>query len=170
MAKIIVYRAKPNPLGKDKFHNFPLLHQLQGEWVDLYNNSGGRLNLSGVSLDHSAFGANCGGRHNAAYWQDKEGLVLEPGEILRIHTGRAGDASHMAEEDRIGVHKHRWAEHGSFKLNNGACGDTLTIWCYNGSKHELIDQVSYAPYPPEGAVLIREGDKLVVRVQSYGLR
>jgi hypothetical protein len=73
----------------------------------------------------------------------------------------------MAEEDRVGAHIHRWAGHGLFKLNNGACGDTLTIWYFNGSKHELIDQTSYDPYPPEGAVLVRQDQKLIVSVRSF---
>jgi hypothetical protein len=66
----------------------------------------------------------------------------------------------MAEEDKRGAHKHRWGEHGSFQLNNGACGDVLTIWFYDGNWHRL-DEAGYSPYPPEGAVLVRQGDKLI---------
>lgn len=167
MKKLIVYRAKPNPAGKDKFHNIPLPRQLQGEWVDLINNTSGKLSLKGVSLDHTAFGATCADRHYAVYWQAVDALMLDGGEILRIHTGKYGDASQMAEEDRNGAHKHVWAEHGSFKLNNGACGDALTLWFNAGAKYEDIDRTSYAPYPPEGIALIREGDKLVVPIRSY---
>lgn len=167
MAKLIIYRAKPNPAGKDKFRNFPLARQLQGEWVDFINNHNGRISLTGVSLDHTAFGATCTDRTYAEYWKAANNLVLDAGEILRIHTGKYADANQMADEDRLGAHKHVWAEHGSFKLNNGACGDTLALWHYAGGKYEAIDRAYYNPYPPEGVVLVREGDKLVVRVPSY---
>lgn len=166
MKKLIIYRAKPNPAGKDKFHNFPLARQLHGEWVDLINNHNGRLSLKGVSLDHTAFGATCADRSFALYWQAADVLTLEAGEILRIHTGKYADAGQMAEEDRVGAHKHVWGEHGSFKLNNGACGDVLTLWYTDGAKFEAIDAASYAPYPPEGVALVREGEKLVVSILS----
>ena len=41
-----VYRAKPNPAGKDRSQGSPLGSQLVAEWVDLKNN-GLRIKLGG---------------------------------------------------------------------------------------------------------------------------
>jgi hypothetical protein len=162
MNKIIIYRAKPNPAGKDKFHNIPLPRQLQGEWVDLANINDQAVTLKGVYLFHTAFGGGCSDSKLAHYWQSPDNLVLGAREILRIHTGKAADAGQMDNVDRQGVHKHAWAEHNSFKLNNGACGEKLVLW-WNDTR-QTLDQAGYDPYPPEGVVLVREGNKLAVPV------
>ncbi len=160
MTELIVYRAKPNPAGKDKSRFSPIPRQLQGEWIDIQNSSGRALRLTGISIDHRAFGPNCSDPQYASYWRDTEGLVLNPTEILRVHTGNAAQQDQMADEDRRGANKHRWGEHGVFQLNNGRCGDILTIWLHNGTWNKL-DEVGYSPYPPEGTVLRRQGDRLV---------
>ena len=163
MSKLIVYRAKPNPAGKDKVHHVPVLRQLQAEWVDIKNISQANLRLTRVSVDHRAFSQGCSNPKHSEYWKDREGLVLGSGQVLRIHTGRSADSRHMADEDRHGAHVHGWGEHGTFKLNNGACRDRLTIWFFDATWTK-IDEAGYDPYPPEGQVLVREGDKLVARI------
>ena len=77
--------------------------------------------------------------------------VLAFGDVLDA-------ADQLSAEDRDGVNYHAWANSGSFVLNND-CGDTLRLWAnINGWK--LIDSAGYSPNPPEGAILVRRGDKL----------
>ena len=75
----------------------------------------------------------------------------------------------MALEDRIGAQTHVWTERNTFALNNGACGDKLTIW-FNNGKWVRVDEASYDPFPPEGKILRRVGDRLVSDPLSAILR
>lgn len=99
------------------------------------------------------------------YWQAPSGFVLRVVEILRIHTGKFSDRAHMAPEDTQGVHHHQWGEHVWFQLNNGACGDVMTVWV-KGTDWVKLDEAGYEPFPPEGAVLVRSGGKLVASVAA----
>ena len=91
MTRIQIVAAKPNPTGRDKAGSFPLTRQLQGEWVDIQNTSSSRTSLSGVSFAHLAFGPVCSNPQTSTAWRDIENLVLEPNEVLRIHSGKSGD-------------------------------------------------------------------------------
>lgn len=53
--KILVYRAKPNPAGKDRAYGYPQQQQLLGEWVDLQNTGDASVSLSSLHLYHENF-------------------------------------------------------------------------------------------------------------------
>lgn len=155
-----IVASKPNPTGRDTAGGRPLARQLQGEWVDIQNISNTRVLLVSYSLDHTAFSPGCQNRQYAEYWSAKTAAYVAPGEIMRIHSGREADAIHMAMEDRIGAHIHAWTERNAFALNNGPCGDALTVW-HNAGSWVRVDVAEYDSYPPEGEVLHRIGGRLV---------
>jgi hypothetical protein len=160
--EIQICRAKPNPAGKDRAGNNPLQEQLLGEWVDLQNVGNTSVNLSVITLFHLQYSqTGIAENHFTPYWRGNPGEVLNPGEILRVHTGKSAYATYMRDVDKQGVHRHSFAESGNFVLNN-RFGDTISIWWRN-SQNEWVkeDQVSYDPNPPDGAILRRSGDKLV---------
>ena len=157
-----IYRAKPNPAGKDTYQHRPLPRQLLGEWVDIYNDGSQAVSLGYCWLAHQEFTGNCVPKENfTIYWQGKPNETLRPGEVIRVHTGKQADASLMLDVDRAGVHLHSFAESGLFVLNNG-CGDTLTIWTKDSAGRWVrLETASYGSNPPEGRILTRSGAKLV---------
>lgn len=160
MSSLLVYRAKPNPLGKDKYRNQPIPFQLQAEWIDLINTGSHTVTLSNQVVSHMTFADRCVPRTSVVYWEGNQELRLCPNQILRVHTGKYSDSGTMLPEDYHGAHLHVWANSGSFHLNNN-CGDSLGLWLKHPQWVQL-DKVNYDPYPPEGAWLVRRGDKLVV--------
>lgn len=160
--KILAYRAKPNPVGKDRVSGYPQQQQLLGEWVDLQNTGDGSVRLSTLNLCHVQF-SNQGVPEDkpTIYWTGKDGEVLNPGQILRVHTGKSAHASAMAYNDAQGVNLHAFAEEGNFVLNNNY-GDIISVWWKDkDNKWYREDVASYDPNPPEGVVLKRSGDKLI---------
>ncbi|MES3030951.1 MAG: hypothetical protein V4697_00900 [Patescibacteria group bacterium] len=164
---LFIHRAKPNPLGKDTAQHIPKPEQLLGEWVDLVNNSNAGINLGNYSLANLQFDSRCAPvGPPQIYWSGDAAITLGPGQIVRIHTGRAADWWVAHQEDKTGVHYHSCAERGSFVLNN-RCGDTVSIWTKDRlGNWQNVDIASYDPNPPEGAILERSGSKLVVGVRS----
>ncbi len=162
MWKILVYRAKPNPAGKDRAYGYPQQQQLLGEWVDLQNTGDTSVSLSSLHLYHVEFSAQgVPNKDLAHYWTGKYGEVLNPGQIVRVHTGKSEYASGMAYNDSQGVHLHSFAEKGNFVLNNNY-GDAISVyWKDKDGKWRKEDGAAYDPYPPEGVVLRRVGDKLI---------
>jgi hypothetical protein len=161
--KIEIHRAKPNPVGKDKSGNNPIASQLLGEWVDLKNTGDAAVDLSHLNLAHREFDDKCIAKAEPKiYWSGSRGVILQPSQIVRVHTGRRRDATLMNAVDQNGVHVHEYAESGSFVLNN-KCGDTLSVWWQSDAdkKWHLEDTASYAANPSEGKLLQRVGDKLV---------
>lgn len=155
--KIEIHRAKPNPTGKDKAGNIPIASQLLGEWVDLKNTGDAPVALSTLHLANTEYNEHCVAKPNpVTYWNGEAGVSLQPGEVLRVHTGRKRDASLMAAEDKSGVHKHSYADKGSFVLNN-RCGDNLSVWWKHGDTWNKDDSAGYSPNPPEGKILNRMG-------------
>lgn len=162
--QIQIYRAKPNPSGKDRpRYGQPDPRQLLAEWVDLKNVGDAGVNLSTLNLAHLQFDAQGNRLPNPViYWTGPSSEVLSPGETVRVHTGKSSDSHQMLSEDRVGVEIHAFAESGNFVLNNKQ-GDELSVWWRtNESKWQEDDRASYYPNPPEGAVLLRSGQKLVV--------
>lgn len=160
--KILIYRAKPNPAGKDRVSGYPQQQQLLGEWVDLQNTGDAAVNLSTLNLCHVQF-SNQGVPEDkpTIYWTGKYGEVLNPGQVLRVHTGKSEHAGSMAYNDAQGVHLHAFAEKGNFVLNNNY-GDVISVW-WKGQdgKWNKEDAAGYDPNPPEGVILKRVGDKLI---------
>jgi len=160
--KILVYRAKPNPAGKDRVSGYPQQQQLLGEWVDLQNTGDGSVNLSTLNLCHMQFSSQGVPEEKPKiYWTGKDREVLNPGQTLRVHTGKSAYASAMAYNDAHGVDLHSFAEEGNFVLNNDY-GDTISVW-WQGEDNKWYreDAASYDPNPPEGVVLKRSGYKLI---------
>jgi hypothetical protein len=160
--QILVYRSKPNPAGKDRAYGYPQQQQLLGEWVDLQNNGDVAVNLSILNLCHVQFSSQGVPEHKPTiYWTGKYGEVLNPGQILRVHTGRSGYIGNMAYDDAHGVYSHAFAEKGNFVLNNNY-GDVVSVW-WKGQDSEWNrgDAARYDSNPPEGAILRRVGDKLI---------
>jgi len=160
--QIQIVRAKPNPAGKDKDKSTPKSDQLLGEWVDLKNVGDESVALSTLNLANIEFSAGCVPNPNPViYWTGLQSAILQPGQTIRVHTGRSGESWRMASVDQQGVDYHAYAERGTFVLNN-RCGDTLSVWWKgNDNKWYSDDSASYEPNVPEGAILHRVGNKLV---------
>lgn len=161
--KVIIIKAKPNPHGKDvSSSGSPRPEQLLGEWVDLMNEGNASVYLSSLYLCHVEFSQSCvPAEKPAIYWQGKTTDMLQPQQIVRVHTGKSIHSYLMDEIDNNGVHIHAYAEKGHFVLNN-KCGDVISVWWKDANGNwEKEDLTSYDAYPPDGAVLIRRGDKLV---------
>lgn len=161
MIKILIVHCKPNPSGKDAVRSHPRPEQLLGEWVDLYND-GAAIRLSSLHLAHTQFSGNCRpAAQPTVYWNGSASDILESQKTVRIHTGKSRDASMMAPLDWRGADIRAYAESGGFVLNND-CGDVLSLWTKDsGGNWQKLDGTSYAPYPPEGAILVRQGNDLV---------
>ena len=159
--KVPIIRAKPNPSGKDVYASGAAREdQLLGEWVDLKNIGNTVISLPLVHLCHTEFNQSCSPTTKyQKYWSGNYGELLEPGQIVRVHTGKRAYASLMNAEDRAGVSLHAYADRGTFVLNN-KCGDLISVW-RDPKNWTIVDKAYYEPYPPEGAILKRSGDKLV---------
>jgi hypothetical protein len=155
-----VYRAKPNPIGKDKSKNNPIAKQLLGEWVDVRNTSQGVLNFANVSLAHVEYGPGCSNPKTKIYWSGNASIQLKPGQVLRVHTGKSNDAAQMASEDSAGADHHAYAESGAFILNND-CPDRPSLWRSVNKEWQELDGAEYSAKPTEGKILTRSGNRLV---------
>ena len=154
---LAIVRIKPNPVGKDRpGHSRPSAEQLAGEWVDFRNDSGRALSLNNVGLYHVAYPPNA-----QPYWTRITGFigVLQPSQIVRVHAGQKRDLSIIRQEDKVGAHHHAFTGEDAYVWNNRQ-GDRPRL--LNESANAEIDQAWYAPNPPEGVVLVRQGDQLVV--------
>src|SRR5947208_8079602 len=105
-----IVRAKPNPSGKDTNRHRPLAPQLLGEWVDIKNIGDAPVSASVLNLAHSEFGPGCAIKEKARIYWPWSPIVVGPGEIARVHTGRNADSWQMAQVDRNGVNHHAYAE------------------------------------------------------------
>lgn len=152
MKSLRVIRAKPNPAGKDRSRYSIPPAQLAAEWVDFQNNGTEGFPLTGVSLEHMAYQPGC----RDGTWQTVMTFQgeLAVGKIIRVHSGN-GPFTVMHVEDAFGADYHLFTG-GNYVWNND-CGDRAGLW--NGTT--WIDLASYDPYPPEGVILHRVGDKLV---------
>lgn len=142
MTQLTVTRALPNPLGKDRTPSHQVTNQqLNGEWVEFANTSGGRLNLDGLALDHYTFNHACTktGEDRATTFTG----LLENGQSMRVHTGTG---TTYVE----GAIIHVFLNRSNFIWNN-QCGDTAALRAGNN----LVDWASYAARPAEGAILQR---------------
>ena len=154
-----VYRAKPNPAGKDRTRSGPLSEQLVAEWVDIKNVGDQSVRFATMELHDTTFAPGCRADGTECYWRGGQGQeVLAPGQILRVHTGSKRYEATLSAEDRgSDVTWTAFAERGNFVLNND-CGDVITVIWSDGSGKRWKDSAAYDPQPPEGAVLYRWPD------------
>ena len=139
--RLTVIRIKPNPAGKDRpGHGAPSPSQLAAEWADFRNDDTRDASLADVSMWHRSFAP---GR--------------EP-EWVRVHSGENRDLSILRPEDYSGAEYHVFTGRDAYVWNNRE-GDTALL--FHETTRETIDKASYAPNPPEGAVLVRSRDQLV---------
>lgn len=157
--KLTVIRIKPNPAGKDRArHGNTTTAQLAAEWVDFRNDTGADVSLDGVSLWHLTYAP---GRNPE--WEQIVGFAftLPAGKIARVHSGQRRDLSIVRPEDVSGADLHVFTGKDAYVWNN-AQGDTPLL--FKAATKTTIDSASYDPNPPEGIILIRNGDKLVPSV------
>jgi hypothetical protein len=142
MTQLTITRALPNPLGKDRTASHQVTNQqLNGEWVEFANTSGGRLGLDGLALDHYTFDNACTktGEDRATTFKG----VLEAGQAMRVHSGTG---TTFVE----GPVLHVFLNRGNFLWNN-KCGDTAVLRAGDA----LVDWAYYNPGPAEGVVVQR---------------
>ncbi len=153
MKSLQVIKAKPNPRGKDRYGSFTPPAQLAAEWVDFKNNDTEIFPLSHISMHHIAYQPGC----SNGKWDKVMGFQgdLNPGLTVRVHSGGKIPLSDMNAEDAQGADFHLFT--GMNYIWNNDCGDAAGLW--DGNNWE--DKASYDPYPPEGRILRRVGDKLV---------
>ncbi|BFU94368.1 MAG: hypothetical protein NTNFB02_10900 [Nitrospira sp.] len=153
MKVLRVTKAKPNPSGKDRIGAFTPKRQLAAEWVDFKNVGDEAYSLNGISLQHIAYQDRCRDGKWAAVMSFKG--VLQAGLVVRIHSGDELPLSEMYPEDAAGADIHLFT--GRNYVWNNDCGDTAGLW----DGKVWIDAASYDPYPVEGKILVRQGDKLI---------
>lgn len=152
---LTVSRIKPNPSGKDRNrYGDATAAQLGAEWVDIENTSRDPVNLQGVELYHLAFTGLQGSPAKVMGFTGS----LAAGQTVRVHSGRVRDLAVLRKEDLDGAEHHVFTGRDMFVWNNSE-GDTPSLWAVGN--RTWIDRASYDRNPPEGAVLVRIGDKLV---------
>lgn len=160
-SNIQIVRAKPNPAGKDKTSSgVPKPEQLVAEWVDMKNIGNEPVRFPTMELHHTLFNERCVSLNRTErYWSGGGGAALEPGETLRVHTGRKEYENTLSAEDRGDGRWRGFAGLDRFVLNN-RCGDCIHVFWTARDGTRYRDSASYDPNPPEGSVLYRRGDKL----------
>lgn len=157
MTNLFISRIKPNPAGKDRTrYGGATIAQLGAEWVDIRNNSNGRISLAGIEVYHLAFHPGRQPEHEKVV--DLTGF-LEAGQTLRIHSGQTRPLHVLRQEDINGAELHAFTGRDNYVWNN-AEGDAPGLW--RPSQKAWVDRTSYDPNPPEGAILVRSGEKLVI--------
>lgn len=149
-----ITRIKPNPVGKDRtrYGQTPAA-QLAAEWVDFKNTGAAAFDCGQLELWHRAY------HHGKApSWEKVMSFkgALQPGKIVRVHSG-SGPDSVIRDEDRRGADFHLFTDK-DYVWNNKE-GDTPAL--FNPVTKITLDSASYDPNPPEGEELVRSGDKLV---------
>jgi hypothetical protein len=161
---LVIYQAKPNPAGKGRALTQPeLLELLLGEWVDIENNGVELITFSSIQLHHTIFNELCQTRgETQKYWSAEGNGLLKPGQILRVHSGRHQDRRLMSDADEADADWHAYAERSDFVLNSH-CGEVIVLTWHDEDGREYKDVASYAPHPPEDAILMRSGNQLIQR-------
>lgn len=161
MTDLLIARIKPNPVGKDRTrHGGATAAQLGAEWIDIKNRSAGRVGLAGIELYHLVF--RPGQKPEFEKVVDLTG-DLDRGQTLRIHSGQVRPLHVLHQEDLAGAELHGFTGRDAYVWNN-AEGDGPGLW--RPSTKGWVDRTSYDPNPPEGMVLVRTGDKLLVAAKT----
>jgi hypothetical protein len=153
MKSLRVIRSKPNPLGKDRYRSFTPPTQLNGEWVDILNDGDVAYPMGNIGLHDIAFKPGCKDPEWREYFTFQGSLAV--GKVVRIHAGHQPAVLPPIDANGADVHLYTGK---NYVLNND-CGDTIALWDRVARYWE--DKASYDPWPPEGAILKRQGDKLV---------
>ena len=164
MKNLQITRIKPNPTGKDRGSSGTTSQsQLAGEWVDFKNIGSTAVDLAGVDLYHLAYapGATQGRWDKIMTFSGN----LLAGHTVRVHSG-SGPESVIKPEDRVSADHHLFT--GRNYVWNNKQGDSPTL--FDPANEQNIDQAYYDPYPPEGQVLVRMGNKLVPAAASVFTR
>lgn len=154
MKKLFVIKAKPNPFGKDRLGSNVPATQLAGEWVDFTNNGTEPYDLRNIVLQHLAYTSFSGSR-----WERVSGFsgVLQVGRTVRVHSGDEISLALLPPMDIQGADHHTFT--GQSYVWNNAEGDTPRL--IDQEINSIIDYATYDPYPSEGEILDRMGNKLI---------
>lgn len=156
---VTTIRIKPNPAGKDRArYGTATPAQLAAEWVDFRNDTGTDVSLDGVSLWHLTYAPG-----RSPEWEQivSFAFMLPAGKISRVHSGQRRDLSVVRPEDVAGADFHVFTGNDAYVWNNEH-GDTPLL--FKAATKTTIDKAPYDPNPPEGAILVRHGDRLVPSV------
>lgn len=163
MSEILVSRIKPNPTGKDRNrYGGATVAQLGAEWVDITNNTSRPISLVGIALYHKVYRPG-----QKPEWGKVIDLVgtLPAGQTLRIHSGQTRSLDVLHAADVAGAELHHFTGRDAYTWNN-AEGDSPSLW--RASNDTWVDQASYEPNPPEGAILVRSGNNKLEAARSTG--
>ncbi len=154
-----VYRVKLSRAARDRNGSgTPTPEELGSEWADLRNQGSRATRTAGISFYHLHFPSH-GGEAEFRWVTNLPDCTLQPGEVLRIHAGQPRPLSLLSAEDRAGAHWHSFTGRDEL-IWNDVEGDTATL--YETAEKETLDSASFAPNPPKGAVLARDGDRLAL--------
>jgi len=157
MASLRITQIKPNPAGKDRNrHGSASAAQLGAEWVDFKNVSGSAQPLAGLELYHLAY-SHPGAKPEWEKIMSFNG-TLGVGQTVRVHSGQVRSPSILNAEDLRGADFHLFTGRDAYVWNNRE-GDSPGLWWNQQRAWE--DKAEYDPNPPEGAILVRSGSKLV---------
>ncbi len=155
---LAVYRIRPRPAAKRKAQEGSVAAEPgTGEWIDLRNESPKTLSTRGISL-YRVVESGSGGTAEYRFVVSLPDCSLKPEEILRVHSGRRRELSLLPSEDRLGAEWHTFTSEAAYVWADRQ-GDTALL--YEPASKEMIDWASFDANPPEGAVLQRQGAKLV---------
>ncbi len=158
MLKII--RAKPNPAGKDRLrHVIAPRSLLSGEWIDIKNEGRENVHLNGLQIWTVFYSKNKERMQIVMQFNLGENDILLPDKIIRVHSGKEIPPSELCWHDREGADYHVFT-HTNYIWNNNEI-DQPSIW--DPKLKKWIDETWYEPKPPEGAILIRNNEKLTVK-------
>lgn len=153
MSDLLIFRAKPNPNGKDRRGPLTTNSQLNGEWVDIYNSSDKNLTMEGVGLYDHTFSGYCVDNGKRRYYVFPN-WSFPKGKIVRVHSGNK--PTQLSYEDSNGADFHAYTD-SDYVLNN-SCGDKIEVRNALGG---FIDDTSFVGNVPNGKVLTRKGVYLV---------
>ena len=143
MADLLITRALPNPAGKDRNPAHRASNdQLNAEWIEFRNDTDKTITIDGVTIGHQTFNDFCQRMREDELTTFRGSMASR--SSIRLHTG-------VGEPADEGIIRHLYLNRSNYVWNN-RCGDTAVLRVASGG---LIDQASYEPKPPEGAVLNR---------------
>lgn len=154
MRTLRTVRLKPNPPGKDRTRYGASAVQLGAEWVDIQNVGRSPVDLAGVRLCHVAYSRS----ERTGRWEEVITFkgTLPASQVMRVHSG-SGPLNQLRQEDVQGADHHLFT--GKNYVWNNAEGDCSGL--FEAGQSSPFDRACYDPNPPDGAVLVRVGDKLV---------